>query len=67
MTVATLKAIGTRGERNAASGRVRISFTMPDSVFEDLKASAIRNRRSIAAEIRARVAKDQEEAARCHG
>lgn len=56
MTVATAKANGTRGEKNAAKGRVRISFTMPDGVFDDLKTSALRNRRSIAEEIRRRVA-----------
>lgn len=55
MTVMTARAVGTRGERYAADGHVRISFTMPQSVFDDLKATALRNHRSIAEEIRVRV------------
>lgn len=61
MTAATAKAQGTRGEKNAAKGRVRISFTMPDRIFDDLKTTAIRNQRSIAEEIRRRVAPAQRE------
>jgi hypothetical protein len=54
MTAATAKATGTRGARYAASGRVRIAITVDEAVFDDLKAAALRNHRSIAEEVRRR-------------
>lgn len=56
MTVATYKATGTSGNGYCREGRVRFAFTLDEALFAALKASALKNQRTVAEEIRLRLA-----------
>jgi len=67
MTVATAKAQGTRGARYARDGRVRLAVTLDEPVFDEVKASALRNHHSMAEEIRRRIDRRQKVAGQAVG